>query len=72
MLLVFNGMLTVGLSLAAVSALGWVAYHLQKAPEGYEDQNGFYAIKRIAGSKVIRTRKATGSVASLRSAKASR
>ena len=72
MLLISNGMLTIGLSLATVSALGWVVYQLQKAPEGYEDERGFYAIKRAAGSKVIRARKATGSVASLRSAKASR
>ena len=72
MLLVWNGMLTIGLSLATVSALGWVVYQLQKAPEGYEDEKGFYAIKRTAGSKVIRAQKATGSMASLRSATASR
>jgi hypothetical protein len=72
MLLISIGMLTIGLSLAAVSALGWVAYQLQKAPEGYEDERGFYVIKRAAGAKVTRARKATSNLASLRSAKASR
>jgi len=72
MLLIFIGMLTIGLSLAGASALSWVVYHLQKAPEGFEDERGFYVIKRAAGSKVMRARKATGSLAPLRSAKASR
>jgi hypothetical protein len=72
MLLISKGMLTIGLSLAAVSALAWVVYHLQKAPEGYEDERGFYIMKRVAGSKVVRSRKETGSLGSLRSAKASR
>jgi hypothetical protein len=72
MLLISNGMLTIGLSLAAVSALGFVVYNLQKAPEGFEDEQGFHLIKRAPGSKVVRSRKATGSLGSLRSAKASR
>lgn len=72
MLLFSNGMLTIGLSLAAVSALGLVVYQLQKAPEGYEDDGGFHIIKRAAGSKVTRAQRATRSLASLRSAKASR
>ena len=72
MLLISVGMLTIGLSLAAVSALGLLVYQLQKAPEGYEDDTGFHFIKRAPGAKVVRSRKATGSLASLRSAKASR
>jgi hypothetical protein len=65
-------MLAIGLSLAAISALGLVTYQLRKAPEGYEDERGFYIIKRATGSKVTRARQAAGSLAALRSAKASR
>jgi hypothetical protein len=72
MLLISNVMLTIGLSLAAVSALGLVVYGLKKAPEGYEDETGFHIIQRAPGSKVMRSRKATDSLGSLRSAKASR
>ena len=65
-------MLTIGISLAGVSALSFVVYHLRKAPEGYEDEGGFYAIRRSAGSKVMRSQIVSTSLASLHSAKASR
>jgi hypothetical protein len=72
MVLLLSGMLTIGISLAAVGALGFVVYQLRKAPEGYEDERGFHILKRAAGAKVTRSRQATGSLAALRSAKASR
>jgi hypothetical protein len=67
-----GSMLTIGVSLAGLGALGFVVYQLRKAPEGYEDERGFHFINRTPGSKVMRSPKASGSLASLRSAKASR
>jgi hypothetical protein len=64
-------MLTIGVSLAGLGALGFVVYQLRKAPEGYEDERGFHVITRAPGSKVMRSPKAPN-LASLRSAKASR
>jgi hypothetical protein len=66
----FRSMLTIGMSLLALSALGLVVYHLRKAPEGYEDNRGFHIAKRTAGSKVMRPGQANSSLASLRPAKA--
>ena len=63
-------MLTIAISVAGLSALGFVLHHLRKAPEGYEDERGFYMISRVSGSKVMRSPKVV--LPALRSAKASR
>ena len=55
------------------AALGWVLFHLHKVPEGFEDNSGFYLLKRrTPGSTVVRTQAAAGTVSSLKQAQANR
>lgn len=45
-----------GIVATAGATLVTVAHRLSKAPEGYEDQDGFHLLKRTRGSAVIRRR----------------
>ena len=53
----FHMLILAGFVVAGVAAVGLVAVSLTKAPEGYEDRNGFHFIKRprsagrISGSR---------------------
>jgi hypothetical protein len=75
MLLLKGVMLIVfGICAATIGGLAVVVASLRKAPEGYEDENGFRIVKRATGAKVTRSpsRRSTGILASLRSARANR
>jgi hypothetical protein len=58
--------IAIGISLAAIGALGIVLQQLGKAPEGFEDESGFHVVKRAPGSKVVRSPGQQFDVATLR------
>lgn len=36
--------LSIGLCIATLSSVGFISSHLNKAPEGWEDENGFHCL----------------------------
>ena len=62
--------LTLAITAALGSGLAMVAYHLRKAPIGYEDESGFHIVPRVKGSAVVRHGRQHAPAGSLKSARA--